>query len=135
MSALILNITPDHLNRHGTMENYIEVKERVAVNQTEDDCIVLNYDDKGTARVWREEGSETEGHLLLQHPDLKRGHVLRRHDMMIYAHDGKRRGSLKRKDGYAASRQAQSRECHGSVAMSIRHGRADGPDPKSSKGI
>ena len=32
----------------------------------------------GTARVWREEGSETEGHLLLQHPDLKRGHVLRR---------------------------------------------------------
>lgn len=43
--SAILNITPDHLNRHGTMENYIEIKERIASNQKEDDCIVLNYDD------------------------------------------------------------------------------------------
>lgn len=44
--SAILNITPDHLNRHGTMENYIEVKERIASNQTKDDSIILNYDDK-----------------------------------------------------------------------------------------
>lgn len=44
--SAILNITPDHLNRHGTMENYIEVKERIASNQTESDWIVLNYDDE-----------------------------------------------------------------------------------------
>ena len=54
--SAILNITPDHLNRHGTMESYIEVKERVAVNQTEDDCIVLNYDDK----VLREFGEKKD---------------------------------------------------------------------------
>lgn len=43
--SAVLNITPDHLNRHGTMENYIEVKKSITMNQTKDDCVVLNYDD------------------------------------------------------------------------------------------
>ena len=46
--SAILNITPDHLNRHITMENYVAVKEDIARNQTEEDCIVLNYDDEYT---------------------------------------------------------------------------------------
>jgi len=50
--SAILNITPDHLNRHGTMERYIGVKKSIAVNQTESDTIVLNYD----APVLREFG-------------------------------------------------------------------------------
>ena len=44
--AAITNITPDHLNRHHTMEEYIRVKERIAENQTMDDAIVLNYEDE-----------------------------------------------------------------------------------------
>ena len=44
--SAILNITPDHLNRHYTMENYAAVKERIAANQTKDDFVVLNYDDE-----------------------------------------------------------------------------------------
>lgn len=43
--SAILNITPDHLNRHKTMECYIKVKESITINQTEKDCCVLNYDD------------------------------------------------------------------------------------------
>lgn len=43
--AAILNITPDHLDRHKTMENYADVKKSIAKNQTEDDFCVLNYDD------------------------------------------------------------------------------------------
>lgn len=43
--AAILNITPDHLNRHHTMENYVAVKESVAKNQTKEDVCVLNYED------------------------------------------------------------------------------------------
>lgn len=43
--AAITNITPDHLNRHHTMEEYIRVKERIAENQTPDDVLVLNYED------------------------------------------------------------------------------------------
>ncbi len=44
-AAAILNITPDHLNRHHTMENYIKAKEDIVKNQSEDDVCVLNYDD------------------------------------------------------------------------------------------
>ena len=43
--SAILNITPDHLDRHGTMERYIAIKESIAMNQSEEDTIVLNYDD------------------------------------------------------------------------------------------
>lgn len=46
--SAILNITPDHLNRHHTMENYVAVKERIAGNQTKEDVCVLNYEDKYT---------------------------------------------------------------------------------------
>ncbi len=44
--AAVTNITPDHLNRHHTMEEYIRVKERICENQTEDDTLVLNYEDE-----------------------------------------------------------------------------------------
>jgi UDP-N-acetylmuramoylalanine--D-glutamate ligase len=43
--AAILNITPDHLARHGSMEGYIEAKKRIFLNQTADDYLVLNLDD------------------------------------------------------------------------------------------
>ena len=43
--SAILNITPDHLNRHHTMECYIETKESIVKNQTSEDVCVLNYDD------------------------------------------------------------------------------------------
>ncbi|MBI4385062.1 MAG: UDP-N-acetylmuramoyl-L-alanine--D-glutamate ligase [Nitrospinae bacterium] len=43
--GVLLNITPDHLNRHKTMAHYAALKGRVAANQTEDDFMVLNQDD------------------------------------------------------------------------------------------
>lgn len=43
--ALILNITPDHLTRHGTMENYIAAKSNIFRGQRADDILILNYDD------------------------------------------------------------------------------------------
>ncbi|MCI8515011.1 MAG: UDP-N-acetylmuramoyl-L-alanine--D-glutamate ligase [Lachnospiraceae bacterium] len=48
--SAILNITPDHLNRHKTMENYIAVKESITKNQTEKDTCVLNYEDEELRR-------------------------------------------------------------------------------------
>ena len=44
--SAILNITPDHLNRHHTMECYIETKESITKNQTKDEVCVLNYEDE-----------------------------------------------------------------------------------------
>ena len=44
--AVMCNITEDHLNRHGTMEEYIRIKERIFENMGKDDWAVLNYDDE-----------------------------------------------------------------------------------------
>ncbi|RDY25729.1 UDP-N-acetylmuramoyl-L-alanine--D-glutamate ligase [Romboutsia weinsteinii] len=43
--SAVLNVTEDHMNRHHTMENYIEAKSRVFMNQNSDDVTILNYDD------------------------------------------------------------------------------------------
>ena len=45
-ACAITNITPDHLNRHHTMEEYIRVKRRIFENQTQEDVCVLNYEDE-----------------------------------------------------------------------------------------
>ena len=49
--AVILNITPDHLDRHGTMENYIAAKQRIFANQTAEDFLVLNAEDPETQQA------------------------------------------------------------------------------------
>ncbi|MBR3807671.1 MAG: UDP-N-acetylmuramoyl-L-alanine--D-glutamate ligase [Lachnospiraceae bacterium] len=46
--SAILNVTPDHLNRHHTMENYAGAKEAIAKNQTVGDTCVLNYENEYT---------------------------------------------------------------------------------------
>ncbi|MGA7884612.1 MAG: UDP-N-acetylmuramoyl-L-alanine--D-glutamate ligase [Acidobacteriaceae bacterium] len=46
--AVILNITPDHLDRHGSFENYVAAKERIFARQTAEDALVLNADDDGS---------------------------------------------------------------------------------------
>ncbi len=43
--ALVLNISPDHLDRHKTLDRYTAIKEYIAVNQTEQDFLILNHDD------------------------------------------------------------------------------------------
>ena len=49
--AVVLNVTPDHLDRHGTFEVYWEAKRRIFENQTEDDFAVLNIDDREAAKM------------------------------------------------------------------------------------
>lgn len=46
--SAILNITPDHLNRHHTMEKYAAAKEAIAANQTKEQTCVLNYENAYT---------------------------------------------------------------------------------------
>lgn len=47
--SIILNFTPDHLDRHGTFENYILAKARIFENQGPEDFAVLNFDDPKVA--------------------------------------------------------------------------------------
>ena len=58
--SAILNITPDHLNRHHTMENYINAKKEIVRNQDANDTCILNYEDE----VLRKFGKEVKCNVL-----------------------------------------------------------------------
>ena len=56
--AAVLNITPDHLNRHKTMEAYVAAKANVTKNQTKEDYFIYNKEDSMTAG--RRESRQTD---------------------------------------------------------------------------
>lgn len=58
--SILLNFTPDHLDRHGTMANYIAAKARVYENQAPGDYTILNYDNPGVAAL----GTKTRGKVI-----------------------------------------------------------------------
>ena len=84
--SAITNITPDHLDRHKTMECYIQVKEGIARNQTEEDTCVLNYDDP----LLREFGSTLKCKVVYfsRKEKLDSG-VYLDGDVIMYKHDRK----------------------------------------------
>jgi len=51
--AVLLNVTPDHLDRHRTMDTYLAAKARLFENQTPDDWAILNADDPNVALAAR----------------------------------------------------------------------------------
>lgn len=59
--AAVLNITPDHLNRHKTMEAYAAAKANVTKNQTEEDYFIYNSEDKMTAEIAEKSNAKTIG--------------------------------------------------------------------------
>lgn len=83
--SMILNITPDHLNRHHSMENYIAAKEAIASNQTKEDVCVLNYEDE----VLRAFGERTKAKVIFFSSGRVLSEGLYTEDGVIfYAHEG-----------------------------------------------
>ena len=82
----ILNITPDHLNRHHTMENYIAAKESITKNQGEGDLCVLNYEDE----VLHDFGKQLKVPVIWfsSERELEEGYYLK-DDMIYFAKAGK----------------------------------------------
>lgn len=83
--SMILNITPDHLNRHHTMENYIAAKEAIAANQTKQDVCILNYEDE----VLRAFGEQIKSRVLYfsSARTLEEGLYVE-DGIIFYAHEG-----------------------------------------------
>lgn len=58
--SVVLNFSPDHLDRHGNMDNYITAKARIYENQEPGDYTILNYDDSRVAAL----GTKTPGKVI-----------------------------------------------------------------------
>jgi len=54
--AIVTNITPDHLDRHGSFDNYVRAKHRIFLNQTDEDWAVLNGQDQGVHEMVKKLG-------------------------------------------------------------------------------
>jgi UDP-N-acetylmuramoylalanine--D-glutamate ligase len=62
--ASILNITPDHIDHHGSMEAYIEAKKKIFLNQTPDDFLILNIDDPFLIAIYESLAKESNVNLI-----------------------------------------------------------------------
>jgi UDP-N-acetylmuramoylalanine--D-glutamate ligase len=52
--AVLLNLSPDHLDRHGSMQGYVAAKRRIFANQTKGDVAVIGVDDAGCQQICTE---------------------------------------------------------------------------------
>ena len=79
--AVLLNLTPDHLDRHKTLEGYLEAKARIFINQDSTDITVLNYDDP---RI-RSLNSKTPGRVFYfsQREELEEGVFVRKGKIVV----------------------------------------------------
>ena len=88
--AAVLNITPDHLDRHGSMEKYIAAKARIFENQGAGDFAVLNADQEVTRRLAADVKSQVLWFSRAQNgkQSIERGAFVR--DSVVVFRDGER---------------------------------------------
>lgn len=63
--ALLLNITPDHLDRHGSMENYAAIKARIFAGQAAGDTAVIGVDDDNCRAIHTALVKEHTGRVIV----------------------------------------------------------------------
>ena len=85
--SAILNLTPDHLNRHGTMEAYGAAKAKIAANQKGSDFLIINIDDEKAYALGS--GSEAETIPFSRLRTLDKGACLDGDRMIVKDTDGK----------------------------------------------
>ncbi|MGD0415435.1 MAG: UDP-N-acetylmuramoyl-L-alanine--D-glutamate ligase [Terriglobales bacterium] len=83
--AVILNITPDHLDRHKTFINYVDAKARIFENQRQDDFTVLNADDPTTAGL--SDRTRAQVFWFSRKKEIEKGALVR--GTHIYFRDGR----------------------------------------------
>ena len=80
--SLLLNITPDHLDRYSSFEDYIRAKERIFENQTDDDYAILNADDPVSQPLIR--GLPLNKLLFSRQKRLENQGVFLKGDLLVY---------------------------------------------------
>lgn len=88
--AMVLNLAPNHLDRHGTMEAYQQAKEVILAHQTPADVAILNWDDvtvrrmaaRGQGQQWYYSVQET-----LEHGVYRQGKAIMRGKQLLFHQD------------------------------------------------
>lgn len=83
-AAVILNITPDHIERHHTMEAYVAAKARIFENMDMGDCLLLNAEDPYTPALIKK--AHTTVCLLSTAKEVEEGAFLREDTLVIRRH-------------------------------------------------
>src|SRR5215472_5137005 len=94
--AAILNITPDHLDRHHTFQAYVDAKARIFENQTLEDWAVMNADDATCAALKK---VKSPLYWFSRKQDLTTGSCLRG-EQIVFRVEGKETPVLSRSDIY-----------------------------------
>ena len=77
--AVLLNITPDHIDRYGSFERYTQSKKEIFKNQDEDDVAIICVDQDVTKRIAKELDAESGVNLVTY---VTNGHVLKGHNFV-----------------------------------------------------
>lgn len=124
-AAVILNITPDHLERHHTMEAYVAAKARIFENMDRDGCLLLNAEDPYTPRLAAQAEKHTHVCMLSTDHEVEEGAFLDG-DRLVIRRSGKeqylcRTGDLqlKGKQNYADALAAAFLAYEGGVALNV----------------
>ncbi|HRE11051.1 MAG TPA: UDP-N-acetylmuramoyl-L-alanine--D-glutamate ligase [Ignavibacteria bacterium] len=88
--AILLNVTPDHLDRYESFEKYLESKMRIAENQNESDYFVFNYDDELVRNSSKSVNSNRSAFSLSEtvKSETKEGAYLNNLDLVYYYYMG-----------------------------------------------
>jgi UDP-N-acetylmuramoylalanine--D-glutamate ligase len=89
--SVFLNLTPDHLDRHGSMDSYAAAKARIFENQTERDAAVVNADDAATLPYVPK---RTPVYWFSRKKDVEQGTAVRG-DQIVFQRDGKEERVIK----------------------------------------
>ncbi len=90
--AVVLNVTPDHLDRHRTLEVYVNAKARIFENQRGDDFAILNADDPACVEIagrtkaqvfWFSRQKEVKEGTWVREGNIVFRHGTRQHDVML----------------------------------------------------
>lgn len=79
-TAVLLNITPDHLDRYASMDEYVWAKARIFENQDKNDFAILNADDPYTAGITKKMNADVI--LFSRLKDVKRGVYIKGSDIV-----------------------------------------------------
>ena len=78
--AVVLNISPNHLDRHGSMRNYVKAKEGIFKNQRKTDFLVLNFDEPAVRRMAKKAHSQI---IFFSKKSIPEGYFVRNEKIIV----------------------------------------------------